>query len=75
LDVSEHYRRRRVATWLVGQAADWLALAQVSRVLDYACLESADAPGNEDADYRAFLASLPFTELTRTRRSWTRPTP
>jgi GNAT superfamily N-acetyltransferase len=75
LHVSAHYRRRRVATWLVGQAADWLALAQVGRVLDYTYLDGTDAPGNDDADHRAFLASLPFAELTRTRRGWTRPTP
>jgi hypothetical protein len=75
LHVSERYRRRRVATWLVGQAADWLALAQVGRVLDYAYLDDSDAPGNDDADHRAFLASLPFAELTRTRRGWTKPTP
>jgi GNAT superfamily N-acetyltransferase len=75
LHVSKRYRRRRVATWLVGQAADWLALAQVSRLLDYAYLDVTDGPGDDGADHRAFLASLPFAELTRTTRGWTRPAP
>jgi GNAT superfamily N-acetyltransferase len=36
LRVDEAYRRRGVATWLFGQAADWLRLARVERLLDYA---------------------------------------
>jgi GNAT superfamily N-acetyltransferase len=31
LRVSERYWRRKVATWLLGQAADWLELAHVDR--------------------------------------------
>lgn len=42
LHVAEGYRRRRVATWLVGQAADWLRLARVERVLDYAWPEQEE---------------------------------
>lgn len=81
LQVSEDYRRRGVATWLLGQAADWLRLAQVTRLLDYASLDSASldpaslAPGpdgRDNAGYRAFLAASRFTELTRTTRGWTR---
>ena len=34
LHVEEPYRRRGVATWLFGQAADWLRLARVERLLD-----------------------------------------
>jgi GNAT superfamily N-acetyltransferase len=30
--VAEQYRRRGVATWLLGQAADWLGLAQAERL-------------------------------------------
>lgn len=71
LHVAERYRRRGVATWLLGQAAGWLRLAQVDRLLDYACLQGAE----DDASYRAFLAASGFTLLTRTRRGWTRPTP
>jgi GNAT superfamily N-acetyltransferase len=67
LRVTEPYRRRGVATWLLGQAADWLDLGQVARLLDYASL---DEPG--DAGHRSFLAAAGFRELTRTQRGWTR---
>jgi GNAT superfamily N-acetyltransferase len=80
LYVAGDYRRRGVATWLLGQAADWLRLAQVTRLLDYASLETVPAgpdgqdgqDGQDGAGYRAFLAASRFTELTRTRRGWTR---
>ena len=71
LHVAGDYRRRGVATWLLGQAAGWLRLAQVTRLLDYASLETGP-DGRDDAGYRAFLAASHFTELTRTRRGWTR---
>ena len=71
LHVAADYRRRGVATWLLGQAADWLRLAQVTRLLDYASLET-DPDGQDAAGYRAFLAASHFSELTRTRRGWTR---
>jgi GNAT superfamily N-acetyltransferase len=74
LHVIEQFRRHKVATWLLGQAADWLALAHVDRLLDYSYLEGADATGQSYDDYRAFLNALPFTVLTRTRRGWTRTT-
>jgi GNAT superfamily N-acetyltransferase len=64
LQVVEPYRRRGVATWLLGQAAEWLRLARVDRVLDYA------EPEQEDAI--AFLESVGFRELTRTARGWER---
>ena len=57
---------------LLGQAADWLRLAQVSRLLDYAWLEGADPTGQRYDDYRAFLPAVGFRELTRTARGWTR---
>jgi GNAT superfamily N-acetyltransferase len=71
LYVAADYRRRGVATWLLRQAADWLRLAQVTRLLDYASLETSP-DGRDDAGYRGFLAASHFTELTRTRRGWTR---
>jgi GNAT superfamily N-acetyltransferase len=71
LCVSGEYQRRGVATWLLGQAAAWLWLAQVTRLLDYAALEP-DPAGRDGAGYRAFLAASGFTELTRTQRGWTR---
>jgi GNAT superfamily N-acetyltransferase len=73
LRVGERFRRRKVATWLLGQAAEWLELAHVDRLLDYSYLDGADATGQTYHDYRAFLEALPFTVLTRTRRGWTRP--
>ena len=67
LRVTEQYRRRGVATWLLGQAAEWLDLGQVARLLAYASLEDSG-----DAGQRAFLAAAGFRELTRTQRGWTR---
>jgi GNAT superfamily N-acetyltransferase len=76
LHVTADYRRRGIATWLLGQAADWLRLAEVTRLLDYATLEpDADGPDGDGPDgdgYRAFLAASGFTQLTRTQRGWTR---
>jgi GNAT superfamily N-acetyltransferase len=71
LYVAGDYRRRRAGTWLLGQAADWLRLAQVTRLLDYASLATGP-DGRDNAGYRAFLAASHFSELTRTRRGWTR---
>jgi GNAT superfamily N-acetyltransferase len=67
LHVDEAYRRRGVATWLVGQAADWLRLARVDRLLGYAWPQ-------EEARL-ALLRRLRFRELTRTARGWTHPGP
>jgi hypothetical protein len=57
---------------LLGQAADWLRLADVGRLLDYAWLEGTDPGGLDYADYRAFLPAVGFQELTRTKRGWNR---
>jgi ribosomal protein S18 acetylase RimI-like enzyme len=62
LHVSEPYRRQGVATWLVGQVADWLELARVERLLDYA--------RPEEEGRLALLRRLGFRELTRTARGW-----
>jgi GNAT superfamily N-acetyltransferase len=72
LRVTEQYRRQGVATWLLGQAADWLELAQVQRLLDYAWLEDQDPMGQDYADYRAFLPAVGFRELTRNQLGWSR---
>jgi GNAT superfamily N-acetyltransferase len=72
LRVLAEYRRRGVGTWLLGQAADWLRLASVDRLLDYAWLEGTDPGGVSYEDYRAFLPAAGFRELTRTKRGWTR---
>jgi GNAT superfamily N-acetyltransferase len=65
LHVSEAYRRRGAASWLVGQTADWLRLARVERLLDYAWAEQEDC--------LALLGRLGFRELTRTARGWVNP--
>jgi ribosomal protein S18 acetylase RimI-like enzyme len=68
LHVDEAYRHRGVATWLIGQAADWLRLARVDRLLDYAW--------PEEEDRLALLGKVGFRELTRTVRGWVhRPGP
>jgi GNAT superfamily N-acetyltransferase len=68
LHVDEAYRRRGVASWLIGQAAGWLRLARVERLLDYA--------GAEEEDRLALLRRVGFHELTRTTRGWVhRPGP
>jgi GNAT superfamily N-acetyltransferase len=73
LHVSEAHRRCGVATWLLGEAAGWLRLAQVDRLLDYTWLDGTDPGGLDHAVCRAFLPAAGFRELTRTRRGWTRP--
>jgi GNAT superfamily N-acetyltransferase len=65
LHVKEAHRRRGVATWLIGQAADWLRLARVERLLDYAW--------DTETDRLALLGRLGFRELTRTARGWSLP--
>jgi GNAT superfamily N-acetyltransferase len=73
LHVTKQHRRRGVATWLLGQAADWLRLAHVDRLLNYAWLEpSQDETGQDYTGYQAFVAASGFGELTRTKRGWTR---
>jgi GNAT superfamily N-acetyltransferase len=72
LHVASGYRRRGVGSWLLGQAAAWLRLAGVSRLLNYAWLEGTDPGGLSYNDHRAFLAAVGFRELTRTARGWTR---
>jgi len=65
LEVSEPHRRQGLGTWLVGQAAGWLRLGRIERVLDYTW--------PEEAACGAFLAHIGFGELTRTARGWSRP--
>ena len=72
LHVASPYRHRGVGSWLLGQAAGWLRLAGVSRLLNYAWLEGTDPGGLNYDDYRAFLAAVGFRELTRTARGWIR---
>ena len=62
LCVDEEHRRQGLATWLLGNAADWLRLGRVDRLLTYAWPEEDGQLG--------FAASVGFHELTRTRRGW-----
>jgi GNAT superfamily N-acetyltransferase len=64
LHVVEAYRRKRVGTYLIGQAADWLDLARLDRVLDYA--------RPEERAYDAFLRAVGFRLLCRNERGWRR---
>ncbi|HEX6933499.1 MAG TPA: GNAT family N-acetyltransferase [Streptosporangiaceae bacterium] len=73
--VDPGFRRRGVGTWLLGQAAGWLRLANVDRLLDYAWQDGADPAGASYEEYRAFLPAAGFSELTRTERGWTRAVP
>lgn len=70
LCVAEGYRRRGIASWLLGQAAGWLQLAHVDRLLDYTLLDDPAEP--DESGYRMFLSASGFAELTRTKRVWTR---
>ncbi|MEJ3656712.1 GNAT family N-acetyltransferase [Actinomycetes bacterium KLBMP 9759] len=68
LFVEPGFRRRGIATWLVGHAAERLRFGGARRLLDYAVV----AP---DADVEPgllpFLTAIGFRELTRTTRGWT----
>lgn len=66
LCVDAAHRRRGIAGWLLGQAAEWLRLGHVDRLLDYAT--------PDESDYIAFLRHAGFRELTRTTRGWERGT-
>jgi GNAT superfamily N-acetyltransferase len=65
LTVEEPYRRRGVATWLVGEVTRWLRLGHVDRIIDQAWPAETDRLG--------FFAAAGFHELTRTERGWARP--
>jgi GNAT superfamily N-acetyltransferase len=60
LHVRESHRRHGIASWLVGQAAEWLSLGGVECLLDYADVDESDCI--------AFLHRAGFRELTRTIR-------
>lgn len=62
LKVNAAYRRRGVATWLVSQAAEWLRLGRIDRLLGYAMADEEDG--------LAFMLRVGFRELTRTSRDW-----
>lgn len=61
-------RRRGVATWLLGHAADRLRLAGVARMLESAVVAPED---DVDEGVLPFLRRHGFRELARTHRGWT----
>jgi GNAT superfamily N-acetyltransferase len=62
LEVVETARRQGVGSWLVAEAAGWLELAGINRLLDYA--------SPDDTMCIEFLERLGFRELTRTQRGY-----
>jgi GNAT superfamily N-acetyltransferase len=65
LHVEAAHRRRGVAQWLIGQAADWMRLGHCDRLVAYC--------GPEQTDVLAFATLTGWRELTRTERGWMRP--
>lgn len=65
LHVAEAHRRQGIGTWLLGQAAAWLELGDVTRLLSY--VDVADDQG------ATFLKRSGFRALTRTVRGLTVP--
>ena len=70
LGVAESYRRRGVASWLLGQAADLFFFYDLERIVYYTSLDNPAEP--DQSGYRMFLAVSGFAELTSTKRGWTR---
>lgn len=66
LHVLEKYRRRGLATWLIGKAREWLILSRTEQVLAYA--------SPEEVDCTSLLEAVGFGRLTRTERGWVRDT-
>jgi GNAT superfamily N-acetyltransferase len=62
LEVVEAHRRRGVGSWLIAEAAGWLELAGISRLLDYA--------SPDDVACVEFLERLGFGLLTSTLRGY-----
>lgn len=65
LHVDPAHRRRGIGTRLLAEVGDWLRLARIPRLLDYA---TPDEP-----EHRAFLEHHGFLLLTRTHRDWQLP--
>jgi GNAT superfamily N-acetyltransferase len=64
LEIDEAHRGRGVGRWLVGQAAQWLQLGRVDRLIAYS--------GGDEDPCLGYLLHAGFSELTRTRRGWTK---
>ena len=66
MQVAEEFRRRGVATWLLGHAAAWLRLGGSRNLIGYL---NEDELGS--AEHEWYVANG-FVELNRTRRGWSR---
>jgi ribosomal protein S18 acetylase RimI-like enzyme len=64
LEVVESHREHGVGRWLLGQAADWLRMARVDRLLAYANVD--------ETALLDLLRGVGFRELTRTTGGWER---
>lgn len=60
--INDTTRRHEIGPWLLGQAADWLQLGGITRLLAYA--------QPDDAELLALLQSAGFSQLTTTTRGW-----
>jgi GNAT superfamily N-acetyltransferase len=67
LHVTADLRRQGLGTWLMAQAAAWLRLGRVERLVAYS--------SPDQTDELAFLRAIGFHELTRTERDWRLPPP
>jgi GNAT superfamily N-acetyltransferase len=65
LEVAEAHRRQGIGSWLLQQAAGWLQLGGVERLLAYAV--------PDERELIAFLEQNRFRELTRTIRGLQQP--
>jgi len=70
LEVAAGHRAKGLEDWLLAQAADWLGLTGVDRVLAYA--RPGDGDGDCDGEGAFFAGHPAFRELTRTLRGWER---
>ena len=65
LHVEPAHRRRGIGTRLLAEVGDWLRLARIPRLLDYA--------SPDETEHRAFLDRHGFRVLTQTYREWVLP--
>ena len=66
LHVDEDFRRRGIATWLLGHAAAWLTMGGARNLISYLSDDEVESP------LHAWNVANGFTELNRTRRGWAR---